>query len=377
MTDTFFLFNKLPGELRAKIWHFAIRSTDRGVNLFYMYDLNADRDVGSTRDVPDFRMPHFPSRLADPIRSEDCSTSMSFALQSSSMTTPIVTDGWTDRMESASKIRANISTYTVDGGLWTACKESRYYIRGVFPPEKRSTWKARERRRNADDEFLTTYFAAEDQLIDHSRESMHRNTKTCDIRYLTIRPCLDLFFLRPHSFKTFSWESIILRHGWRPSKLDGVKHIALEYSPEWGFEIGSNPRHPTFHAFLEVLEHLGHFDRTLWFIDYGIRRSRKESATSSKQAPSPEAPSLEAPSMASERRTFYATNRRYVEVACCSHPHDGQEWEIEYESKDGLRTSSLSFIETLRVGMDKKSISVAPDEHYFSCDIGVLACEFL
>lgn len=369
MAETFHFFGQLPGELRSKIWQLAIRDDKRGVHLFHIYDPGLDKDVGSTRDIPYLPMSGGDFRVAAPRCREDSSISMSVSLSTSTICTPIIRDRWSDRFKSASRIDGNISMYTVDGGLWTACKESRYYMERFFLPEQWPIQKKKERLCHGAYKPCTTYFCKEEERAKHSTEHMHQKTKTRDIQYLTVRPHLDLFFLQPHCLEAFPWHHISSssRGMWRLANIDGIEHIALEYDPEWGIQLEKNPTHPILDTLFNVVKQLYEFSCTLWFIDYGLRRKpgvclermRREGRRKS------------------EERIFYATDRQYVEVASTTGMYFRDVWEHYYEFEGENFASSFQFLQYLDDEIIDHSLSGPPDNPGTSCSVGLLACEFI
>ncbi|KAF4879075.1 hypothetical protein CGCSCA1_v001808 [Colletotrichum siamense] len=102
-TQTFHQFPMLPGELRDQIWDLAVRPPGyRGVHIFTYVDENVYRDHRPTSDT----FPrHLAKKMCDPRRFVGAPTPAN----------DISPHSWT---------AGNPSTYAVDGGLLTACKES-------------------------------------------------------------------------------------------------------------------------------------------------------------------------------------------------------------------------------------------------------------
>lgn len=102
---TFHPFPRLPWELRNEIWKHSIRPLDRpGAHVFYI----------EKRDLED-PGPYECGVVCGPIEVEPCpledpDTYLSVAVPAKTL---------------SSGPSGNPSAYVVDGGLWTACKETR------------------------------------------------------------------------------------------------------------------------------------------------------------------------------------------------------------------------------------------------------------
>lgn len=117
MPDTFPHFPLLPFELRDKIWKFAVRPAVPGAHIFSTY-LNwfDSKPEGFLSSFQAFH-PFNPSRcLAAP----QCLPKTSTFTPDSLAAMP---QSW---------LRNNPSTYLVDSGLWSACRESRRVIEHAF-----------------------------------------------------------------------------------------------------------------------------------------------------------------------------------------------------------------------------------------------------
>ncbi|KAF4920062.1 hypothetical protein CGCVW01_v007249 [Colletotrichum viniferum] len=100
---SFFSFSLLPGEIRDQIWDFSTRPIGaRGVHYFSALDA-----WDNTRPIPEAFKQHTISRTL-----ENQNQILAAPLVGNETSCP----SWYD---------ANRSTYAIDAGLWTACKESR------------------------------------------------------------------------------------------------------------------------------------------------------------------------------------------------------------------------------------------------------------
>ncbi|SPJ85375.1 uncharacterized protein FTOL_11156 [Fusarium torulosum] len=169
--STFHQFSDLPRELRDTIWSFAIRDDNPGVHIFGDFD-NKKR--------------HYFNSL-DENRSDE-----------------------------------NVSTYLIDGGLWTACKESRLIMERHF---RQSEWPKELQ--------CDKYYGS--LTKGHFNMPATGYFQGGELHCLKVFPHKDLFVLQLDD---------IARYGWCPGDLKsplgknlrgykGVRHLAIEYRPEW------------------------------------------------------------------------------------------------------------------------------------------------
>ncbi|KAF5986403.1 hypothetical protein FBULB1_2466 [Fusarium bulbicola] len=108
MATEFHLFSALPTELRQEIWNLAIRPKEPGVHIFRVYgnhwDHQAPEAVRLSYHEDQFR----GWGLAVPLPHEDAACANKPSARS-------------------------VSTYMIDMGLWTACRESMTMMRKAFP----------------------------------------------------------------------------------------------------------------------------------------------------------------------------------------------------------------------------------------------------
>ncbi|KAH6629911.1 hypothetical protein B0J18DRAFT_364326 [Chaetomium sp. MPI-SDFR-AT-0129] len=293
MRGVFHYFLHLPWELREYIWKLAVRPFLPGAHVFRLYRVH-DRDHTYleyevvSKNAP-WRLS--PSRLAAP-RCLPRSAEYSPALQA---TTPV---SWKQN---------NPSTYLIDSGLWTACKESLLVIEAEFqnPVRRRGTWtpsevEALRKRRGRFNLPETVTFSAYEP------------------RYLTVFPAHDLFIIQVHDVLKVRWDFIweFFMHCFRKAEAanHSQRHMALEYDPAWD-EVAHDSHHREGPA-AEFIDDFAmsngiedHF--TLWLIDYRIKRNPRyrEFTTGKIKRPAVKPPAV-----------FYASDRRYVEV---------NRWDVE------------------------------------------------
>lgn len=105
MATSFHQFGDLPWELRDQIWNLAVRPACPGIQIFKLYNRE---DTGALEKMrimvldEDYADAHHDHQLIIPGSDE-----------------------------------SNISTYLIDGGLWTACKESRRVMERRFTPNRK------------------------------------------------------------------------------------------------------------------------------------------------------------------------------------------------------------------------------------------------
>lgn len=121
MAATFNRFRELPRELRDQIWTFAIRNSQPGVHIFRIYNTREETHTG-TRNLVSFFRAYPEHRLAEPSRDRYFHSIDVYCSES------------------------NVSTYLIDGGLWTVCKESRLIMEKKFRSSEWDHW-CRHRRR--------------------------------------------------------------------------------------------------------------------------------------------------------------------------------------------------------------------------------------
>ncbi|RYP89916.1 hypothetical protein DL770_003937 [Monosporascus sp. CRB-9-2] len=116
-SSTFTCFAKLPKPLREKIWAAAIRPAQPGVHYFTIYNGDDEKERSTIGDDAAFVV----------VYPEDCDMSSTVAAPRCNRSEP----------NARSWIASNPSTYLIDGGLLTACKESREamnkHLRAVEP----------------------------------------------------------------------------------------------------------------------------------------------------------------------------------------------------------------------------------------------------
>ena len=284
MATEFRFFPFLPWELRDQICKLAIRPALPGAHVFRVPNVNAS-EQNCPEDETDDNCEFCISRW-HPAAPQCLPKSVDFS-PASQAAAPI---SWTLK---------NPSTYLIDSGLWTACKESLLVIENEFQVrarrEKVHVWGLSELE---DFQLKRVRFTLRETAT-------HVTSHNSGRRYLTVFPSKDLFIMQSLDVADFDWEDWdvvwnsfhnydFLTGDWQWNGPSG--HIAVEYDPAWDMCDTSFIR-----GIASNTAPLGPF--TLWFIDYRIKRSARYQEPTKEQAAGPGDPTV-----------FYASDRRYVEV---------------------------------------------------------------
>ncbi|RSL73764.1 hypothetical protein CEP54_000134 [Fusarium duplospermum] len=239
MVRKFHRFPDLPWELRDMIWNFALRPNIPGVHVFKLYNKTTDHGVDRNVDVFD---QHGSLRLAAPQNNKT----------------------------SITRNRDNPSTYLIDGGLWTACKESNLVMKRNFNHQK---WKSLLKDTNHSPSELiekgmdmpqTSYFT-------------HHNGRQY---FFTVLPHKDLFIFQPQNLWTIDWFEFCRggRLGSPVRGFAGIRNIALEFNLKWAGDIEERIIHMVKDT-SDVIPGVN-----IWMIDYTLRR--RDSAAVGQQSTS-------------------------------------------------------------------------------------------
>ncbi|KAG5820886.1 hypothetical protein H9Q74_000439 [Fusarium xylarioides] len=327
-------FAELPKELRDQIWSFAGRDDRPGVHIFGQHDK-------TKKNTSESRFLRYDDR-----------TSESWAAPS-----------WRRYYENFNEDRSdeNISTYLIDGGLWTACHESRLIMERRFEQSKR----------RHDDEYTRPRH-------DRTKEVFRKATTGCfdgtPLHPVTVFPHRDLFVLQCNDLKNVNWSLLGLEASMEtPAEgFNGVRHVALEYDPRWWSEAHSRTTPLCLiEDVWEIME--AAFEMwpnvwKLWFIDRSLRRKK-------------EAPAFkETAEDGCEINAFYASDRRFLEVDHNNPDHLEKEWEyigcLKDKSDNGL-SSSLDFLRTLELELYDKSFPTSDNYSEPYSDVGLLGWDEL
>ncbi|KAM5347838.1 hypothetical protein ACJ41O_007662 [Fusarium nematophilum] len=341
MNRTFHQFGDLPLELRLQIWNLALRPTDPGAHVFRLFNCDKDHAVKQSDEIVQIDSFYYGHRLASPRAGLPRATAGAKETDRHSTTA-----SWTED---------NPSAYLIDGGLWTACRESRLVMESHYKSkywddlrrqELRATDREGCRERREAMIPATAYFSSQDSGSHH----------------FTVFPHRDLFIFQPENLKTINWSMYTydLAFGSPARLFCGLQHIALEYDPEWGYQVerGGPPwnRIPIIEMLAEAAFD-GYITDTMWFIDYSLKRKPTDEGKQPLKK-------------GKEGRVFYAGDRRFVEV------RDKGAWDYIQEAADGTLFDSPSFIYAIESAMEDRWEWESDDDEP-RCSLGLLACEYL
>ncbi|KAF5643550.1 uncharacterized protein FTJAE_3350 [Fusarium tjaetaba] len=301
MATTFHKFPLLPRELREEIWYFAVRSHHRGVQIFQAY-----------------KSPSYEGHRATSLRNHILRiyrTSMKASFLANGLLTPARTSieynrpwyfgaplrpkGYVGLEGSLDNI---VSTYMIDCGLWTACKESRRVIRKHFANPSNNPWGLPERG-------SVSYCSGSNPFC------------------LSVWPGSDLFILDFDNFFGTNWGPIEVFPGTpesSPCPVESCKEVGIVYD---SIRDNDNPRawqNVTLAMdFLRLLS----LKRHLWLVDTNLKRKR--GAASSRD---------------SDTTEFYASDRKFIPVPLEKGEDNMNEWEYLNPVAGGnFRASSIYY----------------------------------
>jgi hypothetical protein len=293
---TFQYFPKLPKGIREAIWATAVRSDHPGVQVFTVYDASVEAEqkllseytlgppsLGGyalaaplVGNVGDLDRSDISDSSASPNEQDDQDDQGNQDDQddrddqddqdnsNDSGNSGDGSDGSSNR-RIVSWIKGNESTYLIDSGLWSACRESRAMIERRFKvaewgmmPERNKTWDVDDDG-DIPDTQAATWFVVDGE--------------SPPIRCLT-RPRTDLFYLIFFDYETIDWKRIsgLPLSGSPFSTSYGshsqyrVSHLALESEFHGGWE-GKEGQSVVRAASGELS-----WARNLWFVNYHITR---------------------------------------------------------------------------------------------------------
>ena len=242
---TFPRFTELPYELREKIWLLSIRDVSTpGIHFFRVHDdpTNDDHNV----------IFHRSNRLEDPILAapQPSPERAQKGCSSSDASNP-----WRHN---------NDSTYLIDSGLWTACKESR----ALMEKQLKTT------------EFPK--FSKEDRNTDYLADrpataGFLSPTKTAqELCYFTVHPWFDVFVLQNWDTEEFDIPMIncVVPFAQRQYGFMGLGHVGIEFDPKHGEKEAVSLAGVIFEAWE---------DRTFFIIDYSARPISHQPASEPSQ----------------------------------------------------------------------------------------------
>jgi hypothetical protein len=311
MTTTFDRFSDLPRELRDQIWSFAIRMARPGVHIFRLYNSYRDDYAGA----------------------HDLVTSTCCCFKGHRLAAP----SWNRYFDSvdAKCSDRNLSTYLIDGGLWTACKESRILMEKHF---QSSEWDYRRKHRH---KYL---FGKETELLMDIPATSYFSCDGGDPHYFTVLPHQDLFVLQPECLENIVWDCINsdIPIGSTLRGFHAIRHLAIEYNPEWGIQLSKAGPGADLPIVQTLIRAAFNADDAwqIWFIDHNLKRKK-------------DAPVFEEDASCYDTNAFYASDRKFLEVKCDYMATSLDHWRYIQQVGDGSRTEcSIVFVNWLNWEID-------------------------
>lgn len=340
MPETLHSFSKLPWELRNHIWNLAVRPDYPGAHIFDTLTLES-----------------IQGRYIAPT----CSpwSRLHISLLAYKPETIFEESGTNGEENHRSREHYNPSTYLIDSGLWTACKESRRVMEQRFEPQE---WnRIRERRLQC----TLNRTGPMPEHIDMMPATGYFVAENSERRHFTVFPHRDLFCIRSCSLQSICWGDL---HYGTPiagshKGFDTFGHIAVEFDPAWaasvekaGFDAAGDT--DDVQHLIEAVFEIMHLD-TLWIVDRTLKRN-------------PNIP------LAENRMIFYQNNCRFVEVS----KYDYERWDNIYDPDSGgqIKGGCFWFVDALREAIEDRVDTYDRCSEPLDCrdpaEIRVLACEY-
>ncbi|KAL9112037.1 MAG: hypothetical protein Q9227_003657 [Pyrenula ochraceoflavens] len=343
-------FNDLPREIRDMIWDAAVRDDLPGVHFFSIFEREDDHDEEDDCFIYGFN---------------DSQSRRAMATEKSSLTrSRLSAPAASGKAEDLFLWSANNpSTYLQDGGLWTACHESRS---AILRSQKKRDWgvatciASREIHRNVanNQKSMSGYF---DNNGVRQYFAIGKNDLVC------FRPLyLDLFYGYDCDIPFFPSPV------WKASSL---QHFAFEFDPNWTYP-EDYPGQVYFWDEKDMLGCVASATLTegirIWLIDYGIERDTSLPNNSD---------------IREDRHVFYGSGCRYVEVQASDREWDyprlegsilpGRETALYFADQLDEAMKNVERIEEWEFHMDRTEYEFDKDiETRKGAVLGVLACEY-
>ncbi|EMT69274.1 hypothetical protein FOC4_g10000586, partial [Fusarium odoratissimum] len=233
MLDSFHCFRNLPVELQIEIWSSAARPAKAGVQIFSL-------SSGHRSQPHEDGAPEVP--WADSYYLT--APKWAFGPQSSRFNGfDEITASWT---------KNNFSTYLIDSGLWSACRQSHRVMRDILGPTK--------------------------PIVIRTKRS------------IIVSPSQDLFILQPDDpdmFSRFLFEDVIPNN--TAQGLLQIPHVGWQYPPSWASSLHESSRIRSLVSLCCYIVYGARFGglETLWLINYRIKRKHRVSLKEEFDGPKP------------------------------------------------------------------------------------------
>ncbi|QPC70690.1 hypothetical protein HYE68_001442 [Fusarium pseudograminearum] len=323
---TFNRFPDLSPELRIQIWKHAIREDKPGVHIF-------------NHDGP------------GPVVSK--------GWRSWTFTKPLPRHYFNSVKQDVP--RKNTSTYLIDGGMWTACKESQSIMNDHF---RQSEWL--ETSSITKEEREVRLKALSDDKLNLPSTG---NFVGSPLHFLTVRPHQDLFVLQVDCLDKVNWDDIAYDHALGSGSIGyrGISYVAIEFNPEWW----DSENEEWDHGVMSTLTDAAHNSDllTIWIIDHGLKRRK-------------DAPAFEevTPNSRSFLNAFYASDRKLLQVETI-HIESWTDSRTGLPPETPWRTNntSLSLAEDLHedINADRWPDYDNPRRNEYPCFVGILGWDDL
>lgn len=356
MATEFHFFSFLPWELRDQIWKLAIRPDLPGAHVFRVRSTKASEQDDANHKTSD----------------DDDSNCGAKSLLAAPQCLPQGVD-FTPAAQAAAPISwtlNNPSTYLLDSGLWTACKESLLAIEKEFQVRSRrqKVWGVKE---------LASFHKERGRFTLPETATLAACSRGSGRRYVTVFPNQDLVVLQSADVRALDWDVVwdsFPNNGfppglevWQHRDWDHPeRHMALDYDPMWDKPVSLFKYNPYCHGGTA----LAGSPFTLGFIDYRIKRNPRCQATGLEDK---------------YQKVFYASDRRYIEVDTDElggwADHDRM-WDTGHKGPAVDGSGPGEFIERLDSKMDCQWDYDENDwergkENYSWIKYRLLACEYL
>ncbi|EWZ79235.1 hypothetical protein FOWG_16600 [Fusarium oxysporum f. sp. lycopersici MN25] len=253
MFDSFHCFRNLPVELQIEIWSSAVRPAKAGIQIFSLSSGHRSQ-------------PHEDGASEAPWVDSYYLTAPKWAFGPKSSRVngfDEITASWTNN---------NLSTYLIDSGLWSACKQSHHVMRNILGPTKPIAIRTKMRcgRSNANMDAPGS---------DSSQQPI-----------IIVSPSQDLFILQLDDLDMFSWSLLedVLPNNTAQGVLR-IPHVGWQYHPSWAASLHASSWIRSLDSLCCYIVYGARFGglETLWLINYRIKRKHWVSSKAEFDGPKP------------------------------------------------------------------------------------------
>ncbi|KAF4338874.1 hypothetical protein FBEOM_7225 [Fusarium beomiforme] len=331
MFDSFHCFRNLPVEIQTEIWSSAVRPAEAGVQIFSLS--SGHRSQSHEGDAPESPWSD-GYYLAAP--------KWAFGPKSGRFgASNVTTASWT---------KNNPSTYLIDSGLWTACRQSHRVMRDILSPTKPMAIRTKVRcdRSNVEVEAPESHSSQQHNII--------------------VSPSQDLFILQPEDsdmFSRFLFEDVIENN--TTQGLLQIQQVGWQYHPSWASSLHESTWIRSLETLCGYIVYGVRFRglETLWLINYRIKRKHWVSSKAEFDGTNP--------------KTFKTDGFQLIEVEINDDIRSSEQlsWDEVVERGDLYTLDDfLAFVRQLRQLVTHTLLSTpAPETGRHATSIKVLAYE--